>query len=63
MELTESFIFMIEYSKREYMKVHSTKSLEKIEISQAILNGLAKDGGLYVWDDLNPSFLMTLFSS
>ena len=63
MELTESFIFMIEYSKRGYMEVHSTRSLEKIEISQAILNGLPKDGGLYVWDDLNPSFLMSLFSS
>lgn len=61
MEITESFIFMIEYSKSEYMKVHSTKSLVKIEISQAILNGLAKDGGLYVWDDLNPSFFNDFF--
>jgi len=47
--------------KRGFMKIHSTRSFQEISISEAILNGLANDGGLFVWDHIDSSFFNDSF--
>lgn len=52
---------MIKYFKRGDMKIHSTRSFKEVSQASAILNGLSEDGGLYVWDAIDPYFFNDSF--